>query len=89
MRDTTVNPPPGYSVFIYRLTHGQTEEEWATFVQKLETHIGAWARDTPQYDDIAPHYKLHWLDGKTLNIQTVTSTQLENGSRTSTYPPKN
>lgn len=68
MRNITVNPVRERRLAIYRLTNDQTDEEWATFVQKLETHIGGWARDQRQHSGIAQHYKLHWLDGKTLEI---------------------
>lgn len=50
---------------IYRRTHQQTDDESASFVQKLESHIGSW---TDQSNELKPHLKLHWLDGTDLGI---------------------
>jgi hypothetical protein len=53
---------------IYRLTHEQSESEWAGFVQKLEAHISDWGKGQAGSDTLRPHLKLHWVDGKELGF---------------------
>ncbi|KAH8705377.1 hypothetical protein BGW36DRAFT_367440 [Talaromyces proteolyticus] len=53
---------------IYRLTYGQSETEWAEFVQKLEAHVSGWEKGEKGSDAIKPHLKLHWIDGKELGL---------------------
>ncbi|KAJ5314578.1 MAP kinase kinase PBS2 [Penicillium atrosanguineum] len=53
---------------IYRLTYGQSEQEWKEFVQNLETSIFAWGAGQTGSDTIKPYLKLHWIDGKELGF---------------------
>lgn len=53
----------GYELVIYRLAHQQTDEEWASFTKKLESHIASFDNN-----DLKQHLKLHWLDGADLGI---------------------
>lgn len=57
-----------YGLAVYRLTYGQTESEWAAFLQKLEAHISNWGAGQTGSDAIKPHLKLQWLDGQELGI---------------------
>lgn len=65
---TRVKRVENYGLIIYRLTYGQTESEWAAFLQKLEAHISDWGAGQTGSDTIKPHLKLHWRDGQELGI---------------------
>ncbi|KAJ6120972.1 hypothetical protein N7523_005252, partial [Penicillium sp. IBT 18751x] len=53
---------------VYRLTYGQSEQEWIDFVQNLETSISDWGTGQTGSDAIKPYLKLHWIDGKELGL---------------------
>lgn len=53
---------------IYRLTYGQSDDEWLEFVQRLETHICHWGKGQTGSEAIKPHLKLHWIDGRELGF---------------------
>ncbi|KAJ5135333.1 uncharacterized protein N7515_004611 [Penicillium bovifimosum] len=57
-----------YGFVVYRLTYGQTDSEWDNFVRKLEAHVSDWGKGQTGSGAIKEHLKLHWLDGKELNI---------------------
>ncbi|KAJ5561586.1 hypothetical protein N7461_000347 [Penicillium sp. DV-2018c] len=57
-----------YGFVVYRLTYGQTECEWDNFVQKLEANVSDWGKGQTGSSAIKGHLKLHWLDGKELDI---------------------
>ncbi|OQE40994.1 hypothetical protein PENCOP_c005G07987 [Penicillium coprophilum] len=57
-----------YGLAVYRLTYGQTESEWTEFVRKVEAHVSDWGKGQTGSSAIKEHLKLHWLDGKELNI---------------------
>ncbi|KAL4882721.1 hypothetical protein BJY04DRAFT_186751 [Aspergillus karnatakaensis] len=58
----------GCGYVIYRLTYGQSEEEWSAFREKLEAHILDWGTGQTGSATMKPHLKLHWRDGKELGI---------------------
>jgi hypothetical protein len=64
------NPAPigRCGLAIYRLTYQQTEAEWAEFVQKMEAHAAEWGLGQTGSNAIKPHLKLHWMDGRALEI---------------------
>ncbi|KAJ0424988.1 hypothetical protein BJY00DRAFT_226868 [Aspergillus carlsbadensis] len=53
---------------VYRLTYGQSEAEWAAFRAKLDEHMSDWGRGQTGSSALKPHLKLHWRDGKELEI---------------------
>jgi hypothetical protein len=57
-----------YGLAVYRLTYGQTESEWNSFVHKLEAHVSDWGKGQTGSSAIKAHLKLHWFDGKELDI---------------------
>lgn len=57
-------PLPKFGFVIYRLTYGQTDAEWATFVDKFETHMNDWGTGQTGSDLLKPHLKLVWEDGR-------------------------
>jgi hypothetical protein len=52
----------------YRLSYGQSSEEWALFLQKLEADLADWGDGVAGSADIRELLKLQWLDGKELGI---------------------
>ncbi|KAJ5248845.1 hypothetical protein N7468_000296 [Penicillium chermesinum] len=52
-----------HGLAIYRLTHGQTESEWAEFVRELESHISDWGEGQTGSEEIKQDLKLTWVDG--------------------------
>lgn len=60
--------PRGSGFVIYRLTYGQSEDDWDAFVRKLEAHMGDWGRGQTGSSVLKPHLKLHWRDGRELGI---------------------
>lgn len=60
--------PKDLGIAIYRLTHEQSESEWAEFVQKLEAHISDWGDGQVGSDVLKAHLKLYWVDGKELGF---------------------
>ncbi|KAJ5793803.1 hypothetical protein N7457_000402 [Penicillium paradoxum] len=57
-----------FGMCVYRLTYGQTESEWAAFVQKVEAHVSDWGKGQTGSSTIKTQLKLHWLDGQELGI---------------------
>lgn len=53
---------------IYRLSYGQSDEQWAAFVRKLEADLADWGDGVAGAEDIRELLKVHWLDGKELGI---------------------
>ncbi|KAH8424957.1 uncharacterized protein LDX57_002703 [Aspergillus melleus] len=53
---------------IYRITYGQTDEEWSGFLQKFEAHVDDWGRGHTGSSFMKPYLKLHWFDGELLGI---------------------
>jgi hypothetical protein len=62
------NKDEKFGMAVYRLTYGQTEAEWTAFVKKLDAHVSDWGRGQTGSSAIKPHLKLHWFDGKDLDI---------------------
>ncbi|KAL4800817.1 hypothetical protein BDV19DRAFT_3307 [Aspergillus venezuelensis] len=60
--------PRGSGFVIYRLTYGQSEDEWDAFVKRLEAHMGDWGRGQTGSSVLKPYLKLHWRDGRELGI---------------------
>ncbi|KAJ5578669.1 uncharacterized protein N7459_007633 [Penicillium hispanicum] len=60
--------PDDRGLAIYRLTYGQSEEEWSEFVKKLEAHVFDWGKGQTGTDAIKRYLKLHWVDGKELGF---------------------
>ncbi|PLB47601.1 hypothetical protein P170DRAFT_359206 [Aspergillus steynii IBT 23096] len=55
-------------LMIYRITYGQTDEEWDRFLQRFQAHVDDWGRGHTGSSFIKPYLKLHWFDGKELGI---------------------
>ncbi|ORY17081.1 hypothetical protein BCR34DRAFT_597171 [Clohesyomyces aquaticus] len=56
---------------MYRLTYGQTDEEWRAFMEKLEGDLKNWgdAGEEIGVEDVRGHATLEWHDGKELGIE--------------------
>lgn len=53
---------------IYRITYGQTDEQWNGFLQKFQAHVDDWGRGHTGSSFIKPYLKLHWVNGEELGI---------------------
>lgn len=60
--------PKNSGLAIYRLTYGQSEQEWQEFVKNMENHISDWGTGQAGSDAIKPYLKLHWVDGRELGF---------------------
>lgn len=52
----------------YRLTYDQSEEEWATFLEKLQADLNDWGEGESSVEDLKKTASLDWYDGKELGI---------------------
>ncbi|KAL3460884.1 hypothetical protein BJX64DRAFT_174006 [Aspergillus heterothallicus] len=66
--ETVETAKVGHGFVIYRLTYGQSDEEWTAFRGKLEAHLLDWGMGQTGSSKLKPHLKLHWRDGSELGI---------------------
>lgn len=52
----------------YRLTYGQTDEDWAEFLKKLNADLNDWGDGEDGIADIKDMAQIHWLDGNELGF---------------------
>jgi hypothetical protein len=52
----------------YRLTYGQTQEEWEEFMRKLDSDLKDWGDGLDGANDIKDFASLQWFDGRELHI---------------------
>ncbi|KAM5462581.1 hypothetical protein MauCBS54593_007937 [Microsporum audouinii] len=58
--------PPKFTM--YKLVYGKTDEEWNTFMQKLEADMNNWGDGIDGANQIKGLLKLEWFDGEELGI---------------------
>ncbi|KAL2870578.1 uncharacterized protein BJX67DRAFT_377932 [Aspergillus lucknowensis] len=61
--------PRACGFVVYRLTYGQTEDEWQSFRRKVEEHIPHWGSGQTGSHALKPSLKLHWRDGESLGLR--------------------
>lgn len=53
-----------FGFVIYRNTYGQSEEEWKTFVEELESRLNSGWEGVLDTENVKRKATLHWIDGK-------------------------
>ncbi len=63
--------PPMYTKWgfvAYRLWHGHSDEQWATFLRRFEADVNNWGAGVAGAEGVKEKREIRWLDGRDLGI---------------------